>query len=151
MSNPQYSGAASPLARAGPATGQPPAGPRVVLVDDDEDILDVLNIIFTEDGFRTVPCATHEEAIDALRAQQADLLVTDLRLAGSDGLDLIRFAQSLSPQPPNVILLTAVRLASAEATLSALQTVGAQVVNKPFDIDQLIGIARHITGWPGNN
>jgi DNA-binding response OmpR family regulator len=122
-----------------------------VLVDDDEDILDVLNIIFIEDGFRTVPCATHEEAIEALRAQPADLLVTDLRLSGSDGLDLIRFAQSLRPQPPNVILLTAVRLSSAEATLSALQTVGAQVVNKPFDIDQLIGIARHITGWPGNN
>ena len=150
MRKPQDSGAASPLGRAGPTTGRLPSGPRVVLVDDDDDILDVLNTIFTEDGFRTVPCATHEVAIEALRAEPAELLVTDLRLAGSDGLDLIRFAQFLRPRPPKVILLTAVRLSSVEATLSTLQTMGAQVVNKPFDIDQLLGLARRITEWPGN-
>jgi DNA-binding NtrC family response regulator len=119
-----------------------------VLVDDDADILAVLDIIFREDGFRTTPCLSSESAVAALRSEPADLLVTDLRLAGDDGLSLIWFATSLQSST-KIILLTAARMSAYDAALPLLQSVGAEVVNKPFDIDYLVGVARQVTGWHG--
>ena len=125
------------------------APPHAVLVDDDDDILDVLAIIFAEEGFRTTKCPTREAAMVALRAEAADLLVTDLRLGGENGIELIRFAAALPAGPPKIILLTAARVPALDAAMPLLRRLGAQVVNKPFDIDQLVEIARGLTGWSG--
>jgi two-component system nitrogen regulation response regulator GlnG len=119
-------------------------------VDDDADILAVLDIIFSEDGFRTTPCPSSGDAMATLRAERAELLVTDLRLAGNDGLSLIRIAISVQPST-KIILLTAARLSAYNAALPMLQSIGAEVINKPFDIDHLIGVARRVTGWPGKS
>ncbi len=143
------------LAPALPATEVAPierasaVSPLAVLVDDDEDILDVLAIIFSEDGFRTMKCRTREAGMAALRAEPADLLVTDLRLGGEDGLELIRFAAGLPAGPPKIILLTAARMAALDAATPLLRGLRVQVVNKPFDIDQLVEVARSLTGWKG--
>lgn len=123
--------------------------PHVVLVDDDPDILDVLTLIFTEDGFRASSCQTHDAAVRILTTMPTTLLVTDLRLAGRDGMELIRLSQQLEPVAPKVILLTAMRSSALDAVLPALDEIGAEIVNKPFDIDQLLDLAHALTGWPG--
>jgi DNA-binding response OmpR family regulator len=124
--------------------------PLVLIVDDDSDILDVLDMLFTDDGFRTVCCGTSEAALAALAAEPAQLLITDLRLAGGTGLDLIRNARALYGDVPRVIVLTALRPAHDSTEARQVEQLGAHVITKPFDIDDLLGIARRLTDWPGD-
>lgn len=121
--------------------------PCVLIVDDDADILDVLEMLLTDDGFRAVPCNTTEAALTMLSAEPIELLITDLRLVGGSGLDLIRHVQTLPGAVPGLIVLTAAGPAQAE--LKQIEQIGARIITKPFDIDDLLAAARKVTGWPG--
>jgi two-component system response regulator PilR (NtrC family) len=124
----------------------------VLVVDDDADIRDVLGLLLREDGFAASLCPTHQQAIVQLGAETFDLLITDRRLSGGDGLDLIRHALQRpagSAGGIGIILLTAALPPVAEAELPLLQEAGVQVIGKPFDIDQILDKARALTGWPG--
>ncbi len=140
---------AATCVNASVSSWQHPDAPHVVLVDDDDDILDVLDIIFADDGFRTTRCSTYQAALGALCSERTDLLVTDLRLGGEDGLELIRAVQTLPAEVPSVILLTAARMSVLEAVKPLFHSVGAEIVTKPFDIDHLLAVARSMIGWPG--
>lgn len=123
--------------------------PRVLIVDDDSDILDVLEMLFTDDGFSTTCCGTSEAARAALAANSVNLVITDLRLVGSTGTDLVAHVRTLYGNAPAVIVLTAVQPTHASAELARIAQLGAQVIAKPFDIDDLLTVARRLTGWPG--
>lgn len=123
--------------------------PCVLIVDDDADLLDVLEMLLTDDGFRAVSCNTTEEALAALMAESVQLVITDLRLVGSSGLDLIHHMQTLSLPVPSTIVLTAVRPLHAAAELEQIERLGVRIIAKPFDIDDLLAAAREMTGWLG--
>jgi two-component system, NtrC family, response regulator PilR len=126
--------------------------PRALIVDDDADIRDVLGLLLREDGFVTSLCPTLQQAIAQLDAETFDLLITDRRLSGGDGLDLIRYVLQRPADGSGgirIILLTAARPPVAEAELPLLREASVQVIGKPFDIDQILEKARALTGWPG--
>lgn len=127
------------------------APPRVLIVDDDADILDVLNMLFTDDGFNAVCCGTTELALAALAGEPVQLVVTDLRLAGGTGIELIHHVRARYAELPGIIVLTAVRPAHAAAELEQLERMGARIIAKPFDIDDLLGTARALTNWAGRS
>ncbi len=119
--------------------------PCVLIVDDDADLLDVLEMLLTDDGFRTVSCNTTEEALAALAVEPVQLVITDLRLGGGSGLALIRYLQTLSPQAPSTMVLTAVRPSSAAAELEQIERFGVRIIAKPFDVDDLLAAVREMT------
>lgn len=127
----------------------PMTPPHVLIVDDDSDILDVLEMLFTDDGFQAVCCGTSEAARSVLATQVVQLLITDLRLVGGTGLDLIQHARTLYGNQPGVIVLTAMGPTHATAELEQVGQLGARIIAKPFDIDDLLSAARALTGWPG--
>lgn len=126
------------------------AGPHVVIVDDDPDILNIVALLLMGDGFRVSSTSLREEAITALNAGPVHLVITDLRLAGGDGIDVIRHAAQLAPHRPAIILLTGVRVPEETALSQLLDSVQVTVVQKPFDIDHLLDLARSLTGWIGS-
>ena len=127
--------------------------PHVVVVDDEPDIREVLALIFAETGFRVTPVASPEAARSVLSTEGADLLVTDQRLgsASDTGLDLVRFTREHLPPTVGIILLTALQHPPESEQAVWLQSVGARVVAKPFDMDQLQELARQLTGWLGTS
>ncbi len=127
------------------------AGPHVVVVDDDPDIINVVALLLTEDGFRVSSTSLSAEAIAEMNAGLVHLLITDLRLAGGDGIDVIRHAAQLTPQRPAIILLTGARVPEETSVTSLLDSADVTVVQKPFDIDYLLDLARSLTGWPGRS
>jgi two-component system, NtrC family, response regulator PilR len=123
--------------------------PHVLIVDDDGDIRDVIGMVLQEDGFTTSLCATIAQAVTILESQVVHLLITDRRLTDGDGLDLIRYLAGRSDLATRIILLTAARPAVSPDEHPLIVRASVRIISKPFDIDQIIGDARLLTGWPG--
>lgn len=80
--------------------------PRILIVDDDPQFLDVLESILGEDGFEVARAESGREGIDRFDAGQFDLVVTDKRMPGGSGVDLTRHIKSVAPKTP-VIMVSA--------------------------------------------
>lgn len=126
----------------------PPRAPRVVIVDDDGDLLDLLDQIFRDEGFRVVPCPDVEAAIPALKAEATHLLITDVRLHGAGDLGVLQWLVNQDGPRPAVIVLTAAPEIARTSYRGLLELAGAHVEAKPFDLDHLLNLARTLTGWP---
>lgn len=125
-------------------------GPSVVVVDDEPDILNVVMLLLAGDGFHVSATSLKEEAIAKMDAGPVHLVITDLRLAGGDGTDVIQHAVQLRPSRPAIIVLTGARVPEESAVAHLIVSFNISVVQKPFDIDYLLDLARSLTGWPGS-
>lgn len=129
----------------------PHTPPCVVIVEDDEGVRDVLEMLFSDDGFEVIACAGIEKARAALQARLPHLLVSDMRLGNAPrgGLELVRAARELWQPPPEAIVLTGMQFSAIPREVRALEAAGAHLMSKPFDIETLLGLARSLTAWPG--
>jgi CheY-like chemotaxis protein len=96
-------GAAAPEAAAADADAVPPA--RIVVVDDQPDVLDTLSMLLRRDGHDVRAFGDPRAAVDAVRAARPDVLLTDLGMPGLSGWDVARLARERWPDLP-VVLLT---------------------------------------------
>ncbi|MCB1235562.1 MAG: sigma-54-dependent Fis family transcriptional regulator, partial [Verrucomicrobiae bacterium] len=105
----------------------------VLIVDDEKHTRDGLRSAF-EDEFDVYVAANGTEAIEVLRNDSIDVMVTDLRLGGEDGMDLIDRALKL-PRAPICILMTA--YGSVDIAVEAMKRGAYDYVSKPLNIDEL--------------
>lgn len=91
---------------------------RILLVDDDAAILDVLTRFFARQGYSVVGAATGREALDALRSETFPLVILDIKLPDIPGMELLATLRSQSPDT-EVILFTG--LADLESAIQALR------------------------------
>src|SRR5262245_45181654 len=80
--------------------------PRVLVVDDKIEMAETLADGLFDRGFEALACASVRDAAARLESAAFDALVTDLRMPGQDGLELLRLARRLDPHRP-VIMMTA--------------------------------------------
>ncbi len=113
--------------------------PRILVVDDDDGVRFLLREILTEEGLSVAEAASGEDALRALEKGTFDLVVTDLRMPGLDGMELLRRVVKRS-RAPRVILLTA--HGSERHAVAALKEGAADYLAKPFDPDELIACVR---------
>jgi len=102
---------------------------KILLIDDDEWIRDSLSIYFESLGCHLKALETAEEGVKALKKQDYDIIVTDYRLPGMDGLDFLRHVQHTHPQAMK-ILITAYR--SQEIVSQAMRMGIHDFIDKPF-------------------
>ena len=102
---------------------------EILLVDDDEWIRDSLSLFFESEGCHLTALETAEEGVEALKKHDYDILVTDYRLPGMDGLELLRHIQDTQPHIMTV-LITAYK---SEDVVSEAVKLGIQdFIEKPF-------------------
>ncbi len=107
---------------------------RVFLVDDDLRTRRVLQILVERMGLEPLAFETAEEALEALQRESAALVLTDLKMPGADGLELMRRLRRLDPRVP-VIVLTA--FGTVQSAVEAMKLGAVDFVAKPFDVDAL--------------
>ena len=110
--------------------------PRILLVDDEAGILDLLDAVLTEAGFDVVRAASGRQALESLPAEVDQLrgLITDVRLPGAvDGWELARRARVLKPDIA-VVYVTG----DSEMSWSASGVPGSVLVTKPFAPAQVV-------------
>ncbi len=107
---------------------------RVLIVDDEPKLGTLLAEALELDGHQPVRVGGGREALGRLQAGPFDVVVTDLRMPGVDGLEVLHAARAL-PSPPEVVLMTA--HATAESAVAAMKAGAADYVVKPFAMDEL--------------
>lgn len=103
---------------------------KLILVDDDRNLLRVLTYQIKELGFSVVPLSSGKEALQRLRDDSYDLVITDLRMPEMDGLELLRRIRALSEDIP-VIVLTA--YGSIDKAVEAVKLGASDFLSKPFE------------------
>ncbi len=110
------------------------AAPRVLVVDDDLTVSDVVSRYLRREGYDVVSCADGHEALRLAADESPDLVVLDIMLPGMDGLAVCRALRETSPVP--VILLTA--LGAETDRIVGLEVGADDYVTKPFSPRELV-------------
>ena len=112
---------------------------RVWLVDDDASIRWVLERALSNAGMAPRAFEAAEPALAALRRESPDVLMTDIRMPGNSGLELLRMIRDARPQLPVIVMTAHSDLGSA---VSAYESGAFEYLPKPFDIDQAVELVR---------
>ncbi len=107
---------------------------KTLLVDDDELIRDSLKIAFATKGCSMRVAETAEEGLQAIKEERFDIIISDFRLPGMNGLDFLKLATVTHPEAVN-ILITAYR---DEYLFSEAVRMGVtEFIDKPFSVKAL--------------
>ena len=106
----------------------------ILLVDDSPDTLEVLERNLTDRGLTVITAQDAPGAIEALRNTPVDLLITDVRMPGMSGMDLLRHVREHHPET-KVMLITG--YATIEGAVEAVKTGAEEYLSKPFTSGEL--------------
>jgi DNA-binding NtrC family response regulator len=106
----------------------------ILVVDDERDICRALNIILTKEGYAVTEAHSGEQAIDLVRQQSFDLVMTDIKMERMDGFEVLRQVQQISPAT-TIIMMTA--FASVGSAVEAMRAGAADYITKPFINDEI--------------
>jgi len=112
---------------------------RVWLVDDDASIRWVLERALRNGGMMPRAFDAAEPALAALRSDAPDVLVTDIRMPGQSGLELLKRIRETRPSLPVIVMTAFADLGNA---VSAYESGAFEYLPKPFDIDQAVDLVR---------
>ncbi|HXG21715.1 MAG TPA: response regulator [Methylomirabilota bacterium] len=108
---------------------------RILVVDDDQISREGVAEVLSDEGYEVAVAADGHEAIALLASFHPDLVLTDLRMPGLDGVGVLQHIKHVSPATP-VIIFTAHVLIDAQREA---QRLGAQdYLNKPLDFDEML-------------
>jgi DNA-binding NtrC family response regulator len=116
---------------------------HVLVVDDDASVRKVLGALLENAGWSTTRAASGAEALDLVRSADPDVVVSDLKMPGMDGLELLGHLRSAYPEIP-VVLLTA--HGSVDAAVEAMKRGAHDFLTKPFDKEQVLAIVEAASG-----
>ncbi|WP_430868540.1 MtrAB system response regulator MtrA [Demequina aurantiaca] len=112
--------------------------PRILVVDDDPAVAEMIGIVLRADGFDTVFCDHGDRALDIFHAENPDVVLLDLMLPGKSGIDICREIRAESGVP--IIMLTA-KSDTVDVVLG-LESGADDYVPKPFKPRELIARVR---------
>ena len=107
-----------------PATTAPP---RVLVVDDERSMRELLSIVLKRDGYEVLVAEDGVRAIELLKKQRVDILITDIRMPQMSGVDVLREAKNIDPE---IISIVMTAFASTDTAVEALRLGAADYVHK---------------------
>ncbi|MBI5016194.1 MAG: sigma-54-dependent Fis family transcriptional regulator [Deltaproteobacteria bacterium] len=107
---------------------------RILVVDDDASLRRIVEYNLAEEGHAVATAGSGEEALSALEKARFDLVVTDIKMPGMDGMDLLRKVKESAPET-QVIVITA--FGTIEMAVEAMKAGAFEYITKPFNRDEL--------------
>jgi len=114
-------------------------GNRIFLLDDEELILDSFKMIFSDLGYEVVTCDDAPQAVNIVLGSDFDLILTDIRMPGMNGAEVIRAIKAVKPET-RIFVLTA--FAGDPIVQSALEAGAQGVMKKPFEIAKILDLMK---------
>jgi len=113
---------------------------RILVADDDVMVRDVIVKFLSEQGYHVITANDGPEALRLLRVEDINLVLTDLRMPGADGIEVLRTATRINPKI-NVVILTA--YGTLDTALEAVREGAYDYIAKPFVMQQLLLVVRN--------
>jgi two-component system response regulator AtoC len=110
------------------------ADAKILVIDDEEDMLENYRRLLTARGWTCVACADAKEAFHGLESDSFDFIITDLRMPGVDGIEVVRRARQADP---TALVVVATAYASVESAVAAVKEGAYDYISKPFTGDEL--------------
>ncbi len=120
----------------------------VLIVEDEKNLRRVLVAVLEAEGYPTIAAENAEEALDRIRTEHPALVLTDQRLPGLSGTDLLRRIKEAHPEIP-VIISTA--YGEIEQAVEAIKAGAEHYLTKPVDEGELIALIRQTLGRHGKS
>lgn len=123
--------------RGAPASAEQQATQiRILVVDDEATLRELLADALTEDGYAVGTASSGSEALERLRAsgEEFDIIVTDLKLPGASGVEIVREARLANPQCA-VIVMTG--YATVESAVECMKAGALDYITKPLKLDEM--------------
>ena len=113
---------------------------RVLIADDQQDIIDALKLLLVDEGYEVTPARSPAEALDRLESSDFDLAILDLNYtrdttSGQEGFDLMERIRALDPTLP-VLVMTA--WSSVAGAVEAMRRGARDYIEKPWDDERLL-------------
>ncbi len=106
----------------------------ILVVDDEKSLRDFLTIMLENEGYDVQTASSGEKAIKLVQESSFDLVITDFRMKGANGIEVLESVKIYNPAIP-VLLMTA--YASAETAVEAMKKGAYDYISKPFKIEDL--------------
>ncbi len=113
---------------------------RILVVDDDDDILSLISLWLSSEGFEVITASSGEEALTKLAVNQAKLVITDLYMGGMSGIELLAEIHGDNPLLPVIMLSGQAKIPDA---VKATHLGSAAFLTKPLKKDELIENVNH--------
>jgi two-component system response regulator (stage 0 sporulation protein F) len=124
---------------------------KILVVDDEEGARELFNTILSDEGYEVTLAVSGEDALSRLQSDAFDLVLTDIKMPGMDGLQLLQEIRK-SGTKSDVIMVTA--YGEVESYLKAMSLGAAEYINKPIRIKELKRIVHKVLterkARPGN-
>ena len=109
--------------------------PRTILaIDDDDSLRRVVEYNLAEEGYRVITAANGPSGLEAYQRQPVDVVLTDIRMPGMEGIELLARLKAMQPELP-IIMLTA--FGTIDSAVEAMRLGAFDYLTKPFSRDQL--------------
>ena len=107
---------------------------NLLIVDDEQSYRQLLSLVFEPEGHSVLTAMNGREALEMLEVEQADLIISDVRMPDMDGISLLREARELYPDI-GMVLMTA--FATVDTARDAFKLGADDFIQKPFDVEEL--------------
>ncbi len=114
---------------------------RLLIIDDEAVIREGLKRIFERESYEVEICSGGYGAIELLHTREFDLIITDLKMPGMGGIEVLKSVRTLHPHTP-VVMITG--FASVDTAVEAMKNGAADYITKPFDPGQLVEKVRTV-------
>ena len=119
------------------------AMPRILVIDDNRDMRDLLRVVLERDGYAVDVAADGEEGLQIQSARPADVVITDIFMPNRDGLETIGRLRAEHPRVKVLVISGGGDVVRGTSYLSTAREIGAHaVLPKPFDLPALLATVR---------
>ena len=110
------------------------AKPRILIVDDEPSLREMLGIVLRRDGYDVLTAANGRQALEQLSRERIDLLLSDIRMPDLSGVEVLRAAKDANP---DVVAFMMTAYASTDTAVEAMRLGAVDYFTKPFNMDEL--------------
>jgi DNA-binding response OmpR family regulator len=116
---------------------------KILIVDDEPDILEMLNIRLSKNGYDVVTAVTGEECLEKTYAERPDLILLDVLLPGMSGLEVSKRLKN-DDSTKNIPIIMVTALIGKDAAQTGLDRGAKYFISKPFDPEELLAQIKRI-------
>jgi YesN/AraC family two-component response regulator len=114
---------------------------KILVLDDEQIVLDSVTRILQEENYEVKTCRRGEDAVEMLKEGGYDILITDLKMPGMDGLQAMEAMNEVDPDL-SMIMFTA--YSTVDSAVKAMKLGAVDYIRKPFTPDQLVALVARV-------